>query len=60
MPFKSRKQQRYLFANEPDIAKEFAKDMSPKDFKKLPEKAPKPKPEAKPKPKAKKPKSKGK
>lgn len=59
MPFKSRKQQRYLFANEPDVAKEFAKDMSPKDFKKLPEKAPKSKRETKPKPKDKKPKTKG-
>lgn len=59
MPFKSRKQQRYLFANEPEVAKEFAKDMSPKDFKKLPEKAPKPKAE-KSKKDSKKPKNKGK
>ena len=26
MPFKSEKQRRYLFANEPEVAKKFAKD----------------------------------
>lgn len=35
MPFKSKAQARYLFANEPDVAKEFAEKT--KDFKKLPE-----------------------
>ena len=39
MPFKSKKQQRYLYSQKPEIAKEFSKEMSPKDFKKLPEKA---------------------
>lgn len=36
MPFESKAQQRYLFANEPEVAKKFAKHT--KNFKKLPEK----------------------
>lgn len=37
MPFKSKAQQRYLFAKEPDVAEEFA-DHTPKSaYKKLPE-----------------------
>ena len=37
MPFKSKSQQRFLFATKPSIAKEFAKET--KNMKKLPEKA---------------------
>lgn len=37
MPFKSRAQQKYLFAKEPEVAKEFAKHTSKKQFDKLPE-----------------------
>jgi hypothetical protein len=37
MPFKSRSQQKYLFAKDPDLAQEFA-DKTPKSaYKKLPE-----------------------
>jgi len=36
MPFKSKAQQRYLFANNPKVAKEFADKT--KNIKKLPEK----------------------
>ncbi len=36
MPFKSKKQQRWMFVNEPEMAKEWA---SKTNFKKLPEKA---------------------
>ena len=36
MPFKSKSQARFLFANEPEVAKEFAKQT--KKFDKLPEK----------------------
>jgi hypothetical protein len=35
MPFKSKRQQRWMFVNEPEMAKEWA---SKTDFKKLPEK----------------------
>lgn len=35
MPFKSKKQQRFLFANNPKVAKEFASKT--RDFKNLPE-----------------------
>jgi hypothetical protein len=35
MPFKSKAQQRYLFAKEPKVAREFA--AKTKDFKSLPE-----------------------
>ena len=35
MPFKSKKQQRYMFANDTKLAKEMASKT--KDFKKLPE-----------------------
>jgi len=35
MPFKSLKQQKFLFSQKPDIAREFADKT--KDFKKLPE-----------------------
>jgi hypothetical protein len=37
MPFTSKKQQRFMFANEPEVAKEMASKMSKKDFKDLPE-----------------------
>lgn len=37
MPFKSKAQQRYLFAKNPEVAKEFAEHT--KSFKKLPEHA---------------------
>jgi len=36
MPFKSKSQMRYMFANHPEIAKEFAKKT--KNIKKLPNK----------------------
>lgn len=38
MPFKSKAQQRFLYSQHPDVAKEFASDMTKKDFEKLPEK----------------------
>lgn len=38
MPIKSKTQQKYLFANKPEVAKEFAKKTSKKAFKKLPKK----------------------
>lgn len=41
MPFKSKLQQRYLFAKKPELAKEFASKTP--NIKKLPERAPKPK-----------------
>lgn len=37
MPFKSKAQQRYLYAKHPEVAKEFAKHTSTRQFKKLPE-----------------------
>ena len=37
MPFKSRAQQRYLFAKEPEVAEEFADKTSKSAYKKLPE-----------------------
>jgi len=37
MPFTSKKQQRFMFAAHPGIAKEMASKMSKKDFKDLPE-----------------------
>ena len=39
MPFKSQSQQKFLFANSPSTAREFAKDMTAEDFSKLPFKA---------------------
>jgi hypothetical protein len=42
VPFKSEKQRKYLFANEPQVAKKWAKE-TPKG-KKLPEKVAKPRP----------------
>lgn len=39
MPFTSKKQQKYMFAAHPKIAKEMASGMTKKDFKKLPAKA---------------------
>lgn len=38
MPFKSKAQQRYMYARHPEIAEEFSEHMSHKDFEKLPEK----------------------
>ena len=38
MPFKSKAQQRYMFAKHPDIAEEFAK--ATPDIKKLPDHSP--------------------
>ena len=38
MPFKSRAQQKFLFAKNPEIAKEFAIHTSKSQFKKLPNK----------------------
>jgi hypothetical protein len=38
MPFKSKAQQRYLYATEPKVAKKFSKEMSKEDWKDLPEK----------------------
>jgi hypothetical protein len=37
MPFTSKKQQRFMFATQPEVAKEMASKMSKKDFKDLPE-----------------------
>lgn len=37
MPFKSKAQQRYLFAKEPEVAEEFAEKTSKEAFKKLPQ-----------------------
>lgn len=37
MPFKSRAQQKYLFAKEPEIAEEFAEKTSKEEYKNLPE-----------------------
>lgn len=39
MPFRSKKQQRYMYSQMPDIAADYAKEMSKMDFAKLPEKA---------------------
>lgn len=38
MPFKSKAQQRYLYAKHPEVAKEFASKTSKKQMKRLPEK----------------------
>lgn len=37
MPFKSRAQQRFLFAKEPEVAEEFAEHTPKSAYKKLPE-----------------------
>lgn len=37
MPFKSKAQTRYLFANNPKVAKEFASETSKAQMKRLPE-----------------------
>lgn len=37
MPFKSKAQQRLLFAKHPDVAEEFAEHTPKADYKKLPE-----------------------
>lgn len=37
MPFKSRAQQKYLFAREPEVAEEFAEETPKSAYKKLPE-----------------------
>jgi hypothetical protein len=49
MPFKSKKQQKFLFSQKPEIAKEFAEHTSKAQYKKLPTRV-----KAKAKPKAKK------
>jgi hypothetical protein len=38
MPFKSKAQQRFMFAQHPKLAKEFASDMTKKELEDLPEK----------------------
>ena len=38
MPFSSKAQQRFMYSQHPKLAAEFSKDMSAKDFEKLPEK----------------------
>ena len=38
MPFKSEDQMKYLFANEPEVAREYAKKTSKKQMKNLPKK----------------------
>jgi len=43
MPFRSRSQQKYLYANEPEVAKKFAEHASEAQYKKLPEHVKKPK-----------------
>ncbi len=47
MPFKSKAQQKWMFANKPDMAKEWATETP--DIKKLPKKVKKKKSKAKPK-----------
>lgn len=47
MPFKSKAQQKYLFSNEPQVAKEFAEHTPKSAYKKLPNKVGKPKSKAK-------------
>jgi hypothetical protein len=42
VPFKSRKQQAYLFSQKPKVAKQFAAETSPAQFKALPVRVPKP------------------
>ena len=37
MPFKSKKQQAYLFSKEPEVAEEFAEHTPKSAYKKLPE-----------------------
>lgn len=37
MPFKSKAQQRYLFAKEPEVAEEFAEKTPKSAYKKMPE-----------------------
>lgn len=37
MPFKSKKQQAFLFSQHPNIAEEFAENTPKKDYKNLPE-----------------------
>lgn len=37
MPFKSKAQQRYLYAREPEVAEEFAEHTPKSTYKKLPE-----------------------
>lgn len=39
MPFKSKKQMRYMYSQKPEIAKEFAEKTTKKEMKNLPEKA---------------------
>jgi hypothetical protein len=39
MPYKSKAQQAYLHANEPEVAAKFDKETSKKQFENLPEKA---------------------
>ena len=39
MPFRSKAQQRFLYATNPKVAREFSEDMTRKDFKKLPERS---------------------
>jgi len=36
MPFKSKAQERYLYANEPQVAKKWSKEFPNQDFSKLP------------------------
>lgn len=36
MPFKSKAQQRFMYSNKPEMAKEFSEHMSKSDYKKMP------------------------
>lgn len=38
MPFQSKSQMRFLYSQEPTVAKEFAKETTKKQFKTMPEK----------------------
>lgn len=40
MPFKSKRQQRFLFSQKPDVAQRFRRDYPNQDLKSLPETAP--------------------
>ena len=54
MPFKSKAQQKFLYANEPEVAKEFAEHTAKSAYKRLPEHVGDKKKTAKPKKRSKK------
>lgn len=54
MPFKSKSQQRFLYATDKKLAEKYAKETTSKQMKNLPEKVKEEKPKTKSKPKKKK------